>query len=83
MDTFEQSVKDIVNSENFQEDKRFQYKEQGKLFQIVAKIDPEDMDQHNKAKRPIYVAVIVDHTPDSKYTGQQLRQIRNQKGIGA
>ncbi len=53
-----------------------QFKSGGKLYQRVAKFRP-----HGKGL--VFVSIVVDHTPNSKYTGAKLREIRANQAKGA
>lgn len=74
--TLDEAIEDIVNSPEFKLDPRFQYKQGGKLFQMVAKFQP------HRGGRVVVISKCVDHTPNSKYTGEKLRQLRKEKGVG-
>lgn len=54
---------------NFKPDPTQQYKRGGKVYQRVAKFRP-----HGRGL--VFVSICVDHTPNSKYTGEKLRELR-------
>lgn len=54
---------------NVKMDPTQQYKKGGKIYQRVAKFRP-----HGRSL--VFVSIVVNHTPDSKYTGEKLRELR-------
>lgn len=54
------------------------FKRGGKLYQVVETF----FDKNSRHKRPIQVSRVIDHTPNSKYSGAQLRKIRAERGVG-
>lgn len=53
-----------------------QYTRGGVVFQNVAKFTPAG------SRRPVMVSMAVNHTPRSKYTGEMLRALRAERGVG-
>lgn len=74
--TLDEAIEDIVNSPNFKLDERYQYKQGGKVFQMIAKFQP------HRDGRQVVISKCVDHTPNSKYTGEMLRKLRAERGVG-
>lgn len=75
--TLDENIKSIMNSDDFRYDRRYQYMSGGKLFQTVAKLP-----MTGNMKRPVFVSVCINHTPRSKYTGEMLKKLRKEKGVG-
>jgi hypothetical protein len=78
--TLDEQIRHIYyDNPDFKEDRRFQYMSGGKLFQTVAKLPPHPS---ARRQRPVFVSVCIDHTPNSKYTGAMLRELRKERGVG-
>lgn len=78
--TLDEQIRNLYyDNPEFKYDSRFQYKRGGKLFQTVAKLPPH---KNSRRQYPVFIHVCIDHTPNSKYTGAMLRELRKERGVG-